>query len=138
MAKSAAKVYNRRQYGHIVQMTNVVQQIAALYQLLLDDLARCHSHVRRGDYAARGEQIDHALSVVTVLRNHAVGLIDDRPENTLPAHLIELYDACLSCLMAVIAERDVDDNIAHLDRAWSMINTVKSAWDELAAHPSGE
>lgn len=138
MVKSAARVYNRRQYGYISRTSNVVQQIAALYQLLLDDLARCHSHIRRHDYAARGEQIDHALSVVIVLRNHAVGLIDDRPENTLPAHLIELYDACLTCLMAVIAERDVDDNIAHLDKAWSMINTVKSAWDELAAHPADE
>ncbi len=136
MVKSAAKAYNRRQYGHIGNMTSVVQQVAALYQLLLDDLARCHSHIRRGDYAARGEQIDHALSVLTVLRKHAIGLVDDRPENTLPAHLIELYDACLACLMAVIAERNVDHNIAHLDKAWSMINTVKGAWDELAARPS--
>ena len=135
VVKSADKVYNRRQYGYIGQMTSVVQQAATLYQLLLDDLTRCHGHIRRGDYAARGEQIDHALSVLLVLRNQAIGLIDERPENTLPAHLIELYDACLSCLMAVLAGHDVDNDIAHLDRAWSMINTVKSAWDELAAHP---
>ena len=135
LLKSAAKAYNRRQYSHIGQISNVVQQVAMLYQILLDDLARCHSHVRRGDYAARGEQIDHALSVLLVLRNHAIGLVDDRPENTLPAYLIELYDACLSCLMAVITERDADNNIAQLDRAWSMINTVKSAWDELASRP---
>lgn len=135
LLKSAAKTYNRRQYSHIGQISNVVQQVAMLYQILLDDLARCHNHVRRGDYAARGEQIDHALSVLLVLRNHAIGLVDDRPENTLPAYLIELYDACLSCLMAVIAERDADNNIAQLDQAWSMINTVKSAWDELASRP---
>ena len=133
--KSAAKVYNRRQYGHIGQMTSVVQQAAALYQLLLDDLARCHCYIRQGNYAAKGEQIDHALSVLLLLREQAIGLADDRPENTLPAHLLELYDACLSCLMAVLSGHDVENNVAQLDQAWSMINTVKSAWDELAARP---
>ncbi len=129
--KSPAAEYNRRQYGHIATNDSIFRQISLLYQLLLDDLDRCHNSIKQGNHAARGERINHALSILMVLRNQAVTLFDDQPAsaNDLPVQLLELYDHCLSCLTSVIADND----IARLDTVWSMINTVKGAWDELAS-----
>lgn len=131
--KSPATEYTRHQYGHRARKESIFQQTALLYQLLLDDLDRCYSHINRGDIAARGEQIHHALSILLVLRNQAVAMVDNQQgqppsANELPARLLELYDHCLSCLTSVIAEND----IAPLNTARSMIDTVKGAWDELA------
>ena len=132
--KSPAAEYTRHQYGHLARKTSTFQQISLLYQLFLDDLDRCHSHINSGDRAARGERIHHALSILLVLRNQAVAMVDhqqDQPPsaNELSARLLELYDHCLACLTAVIADND----IASLNTARSMINTVKGAWDELAS-----
>lgn len=129
--KSPAAEYNRRQYGHIARKDSIFQQISLLYQLLLDDLDHCHNHIKRGDSAARGERIDHALSILMVLRNQALAMFDDEQDQSakeLPTRLLELYDHSILCLASVIADNDV----APLNTAWSMINTVKSAWDKLA------
>ncbi|USE38278.1 flagellar export chaperone FliS [Endozoicomonas sp. SCSIO W0465] len=131
--KSPATEYTRRQYGHIARKDSAFQQTALLYQLFLDDLDRCHCHIHNNDSAARGERIHHALSILMVLRNQALAMFDDQQgqsssTNELPARLLELYDHCLACLTAVI----VDNDLAPLNTARSMIDTVKGAWDELA------
>ncbi|MBO9480784.1 flagellar protein FliS [Salinisphaera sp. G21_0] len=131
--KSPATEYTRHQYGHLARKKNIFQQTALLYQLFLNDLDLCHGHINSGDSAARGERIHHALSILMVLRNQALAMVDNQQDqtpsaNALPARLLELYDHCLACLTAVIADND----IAPLNTAWSMIDTVKGAWDELA------
>ncbi|WP_257296176.1 flagellar export chaperone FliS [Endozoicomonas sp. YOMI1] len=131
--KSPATEYTRHQYGHLARKESIFQQTALLYQLFLDDLDRCHGHINSGDSAARGERIHHALSILMVLRNQALAMVDNQQgqppsANELPARLLELYDHCLACLTSVIADNDT----APLKTAWSMINTVKGAWDELA------
>ncbi|MFK0570515.1 flagellar export chaperone FliS [Endozoicomonas sp.] len=136
--KSPLTTYTRHQYAHRARDSNGAQQTALLYQLLLDDLDRCRGCIERRDLAGRTERINHAITVLTALGHLAADMTIAADTNTssdtplLPDLLCELYDHCLVCLSSVIVENNAGNNIAHLDEAWSMIDTVKSGWDQLA------
>lgn len=128
--KSPQQAYTHRQYGYRAQSNNVIEQTALLYQLLLDDLDQCRGCIERGDWGGRTEKINHATTVLITLGE----LAEDMAPTTqsLSGLLSELYGHCLFLISKIVLEKHPENNISFLNEAWSMINHVKSSWDELA------
>lgn len=98
-----------------------------LIQLMMqgakERIARAKGHVQRGEISQKGEQIGRAIQLIDGLR--ASLDMDAGPE--IAGNLERLYEYMIRKLL----EANLRDDIALLDEVGTLLEEVKTGWDEL-------
>jgi flagellar protein FliS len=107
-----------------------LQLISRMMQGALDRIATARGHMQRGETAAKGEQIGHAIGLVDGLRT----CLDMGGGQEIAANLDSLYRYMLNRLMDANLKND-DDALAEVAE---LLNQVKSGWESMAANYRAE
>jgi len=118
------------QYGTIdtesgVEGASSHRLIQILMTGALSRIARAAGHMRRGEIAAKGENIGVAISTISGLR----ASLDLDAGGTIAVNLDALYDYMLRSLL----EANLHDDVEKLDEVQRLAGEIKAAWDALPA-----
>ncbi|MBK8538253.1 MAG: flagellar export chaperone FliS [Candidatus Competibacteraceae bacterium] len=101
--------------------------IQMLMEGALESLSKAKGHIRRGEVAAKGEQISRAISIIGGLReglNPEVG-------GEIAANLEALYDYMQRRLL----EANLTADESMVDEVIERLRTIKEAWDAIGETP---
>lgn len=102
-----------------------LQLINRMMQGALDRIATARGHMRRGETAAKGEQIGRAIGLVDGLR----ACLDTGDGQDIAANLDSLYDYMLNRLM----DANLRNDDAALEEVAELLGEIKSGWELMAA-----
>lgn len=125
--QEALKQY--RQLGIESEVSNASPHrlIQLLFEGALGRLAAAQGAIERGDYAAKGELLGKAISIVGGLRSSL-----DMEAGEISERLDQLYEYINLRLLEASAQSDAEK----VNEAIQLLKTIKSGWDEIGPQAS--
>ena len=120
---NAVKEYNRINITSGVEEADPHRLIQMLMQGALEKIAIAKGYIERKDTANKGVHISWAISIIEGLRSS----LNMEQGGEMAQNLEDMYDYMIRRLLRANLENDV----ALLDETSSLLQTIKSAWDEL-------
>ena len=115
-----------KQYDTVNKQTGVEgknphELILMLYDGALDNLVKAKGAIQRKDFAAKGETLGKAITIIGGLQ----GFLDMEKGGDMSKNLDALYDYCARQLY----EATKDNNEELIDEVIRLIREVKSGWE---------
>ena len=114
------------QYNQVNKQTGVEDKnphelIMMLYDGALDNLVKAKGCIQRKDFAAKGETLGRAITIIGGLQ----GFLDMEKGGEVSKNLDALYDYCARRLY----EATKDNNETYIDEVIGLIREVREGWN---------
>lgn len=119
--KKALSQYNQVNKQTGIQDKNAHELILMLYDGVLDNLVRAKGCMQRNDFAAKGEAIGKAVTILGGLQ----GFLDMEKGGEVSRNLDALYDYCVRRLY----EATKDNNQTYIEEVIGLIREVRAGWE---------
>lgn len=120
---NAVKEYNRINITSGVEEADPHRLIQMLMQGALEKLAIAKGYLERGDINGKGSHISWAISIIEGLR----ASLNMEQGGDIAKNLEDLYEYMIRRLLRA----NIENDITLLDEVSSLLQTVKSAWDDI-------
>ncbi|MBT3203614.1 MAG: flagellar export chaperone FliS [Gammaproteobacteria bacterium] len=100
--------------------------ITQMFDGALKRIAQARGCLERKEYAAKGENISHAIAIIGSLE----GCLNLEKGGELATNLSSLYEY----MVIKLAEANVNNDTSKLNEVISLILEIKSAWVQIAPH----
>ncbi|MDH5446329.1 MAG: flagellar export chaperone FliS [Gammaproteobacteria bacterium] len=120
---NAVKEYNRINITSGVEEADPHRLIQMLMQGALEKIAIAKGYIERSDIANKGVHISWAISIIEGLRSS----LNMEQGGDMAQNLEDMYEYMIRKLL----QANIDNNISTLDEVSSLLQTIKSAWDEI-------
>jgi flagellar protein FliS len=121
--KRGAQQYGKVAVGSEVNFASPHRLVQMLMEGALEKIAIAKGHMARREYEAKGKHINWAISIINGLR----GSLNLEEGGEMAANLDSLYDYMIRRL----SEANMNNDVAILDEATSLLLEIKSAWDAM-------
>ena len=123
-----------QQYSAVNRQTGIEDKnphelILMLYEGAIDNLIKAKGCMQRNDYAAKGELVNRALTIIGGLQ----GFLDMEKAGDVANNLNRLYDYSNVALF----EASRDNNIEKIDEVVNIIREIKEGWEGIKDEAAG-
>jgi flagellar protein FliS len=108
-----------------VKTANPLQLVVMLYDAAICSLKEAREHMNRKDIAKRSRSINKCIHIISELQS----CLDLRAGGDIASSLNRLYDY----MKRNIFKANVEQSVQPLDEIEALLETLRSAWNEVAA-----